>query len=129
MTDWERMALFHVTTRSAWTAALASGSYHPPSLDTEGFIHFSGDKQWLTSANRFFRGQAGLVLLVVRADRLCARLVYESADGEQFPHLYGELNVDAVTDVFELPLAPDGSIRLPAELAGWASYFVSGRRI
>ena len=107
------MALFHITTRSAWTAALAAGAYRSPTLDTEGFIHLSRDEQLLATANRFFRGQAGLVVLVVREDRLSARLANESADGELFPHLYGELNLDAVTDVFDLPLEADGTIRVP----------------
>jgi uncharacterized protein (DUF952 family) len=118
------MGLFHITTRVAWSQALATGSYRPPSLDHEGFIHFSGDQQWLTTANRFFRGQAGLVLLSVREDRLRARLVLEAADGELFPHLYGELNLDAVVDVFDLPLATDGSVGVPPGLEPWTRYFV-----
>ena len=32
---------------------------------------------------------------------------------ELFPHLYGELNVDAVVRVIELPCDEDGSFRLP----------------
>lgn len=60
--------LFHITTRVAWAHALAAGSYRAPSLDREGFIHFSTDKQWLATANRFFRGQAGLVLLSAQTE-------------------------------------------------------------
>ena len=36
--------------------------------------------------------------------------------GELFPHLYGELNVDAVVRVIELPCEVDGSFRLPEAL-------------
>ena len=117
------MGLFHITTRVAWTEAVAAGTYRAPSLDREGFIHFSGDAQWLRTANRFFRGQTGLVLLSIREDRLQAGLLHESADGELFPHLYGELNLDAVVDVFDLPLGSDGTIGLPGELEPWAKYF------
>lgn len=110
------MALFHITTRAAWAHALATGSYRPPSLASEGFIHCSTAEQCLTTANRFFRGQAGLVLLSVREDRLQARVAYEPADGELFPHVYGELNLDAVDEVFELPLAADGTIQMPGRI-------------
>jgi uncharacterized protein (DUF952 family) len=36
----------------------------------------------------------------------------ESDAGELFPHLYGELNVDAVVRVVELPCEADGSFRM-----------------
>jgi uncharacterized protein (DUF952 family) len=109
--------LFHITTRADWTAAVAAGAYRPASLESEGFVHLSGEAQWQTTANRFFRGRAGLVLLRVRADRLRARLAYEAADGDVFPHLYGELNLDAVVEVFDLPLGDDGAIGAPEGLA------------
>ena len=111
------MGLFHITTRAAWAAAVRAGTYRPSSLEVEGFIHFSGDRQWLATANRFFRGQVGLVLLSVRQNWLRARLEFEPADGEVFPHLYGELNLDAVVDVFDLPVAEDGAIGIPEGLA------------
>ena len=38
------------------------------------------------------------------------------AAGQMFPHLYGELNVDAVVRVVELPCEMDGSFRLPERL-------------
>jgi uncharacterized protein (DUF952 family) len=110
------MALFHITTRAAWNEARTAGVYRPPSLASEGFIHFSREDQWLRTADRFFRGQRDLVLVSVRADRVRARLVEEPADGELFPHLYGELNLDAVVDVYDLPVAPDGTIGIPEAL-------------
>ena len=53
-------------------------------------------------AQAFFGGRSDLIVVRVRADRLDADLVYEEnvAPGgaiERFPHLYGELNLDAVT--------------------------------
>jgi uncharacterized protein (DUF952 family) len=98
--------LFHLTTQTAWEAARPSGEYRAESLKTEGFIHLSTAAQWRRSAARFFRGQAGLVLLELRADGLDVR--FEPADGEHFPHLYGPLPVASVRDVFELQVRDDG---------------------
>lgn len=118
------MALFHITTREAWQHAVAAGEYRAESLATVGFIHLSRDRQWLAVANRFYRGQAGLVLLVIRADRLRHEVRDEPADGDTFPHLYGPLNVDAVVEAHELPVADDGTIAVPPALAPWGHYFV-----
>lgn len=111
-----RPALFHITTAEAWARAKSQGEYRAATLDTEGFIHLSGEHQWLRTAERFFRGQRGLVLLAIRADRLRAQVRFETADGEQFPHLYGPLNLDAVVEAFPLPVGADGAIGLPPAL-------------
>lgn len=121
----DTMGLFHITTAEAWARANAAGEYRAPSLDTERFIHLSTDRQWLRTAQRFFRGQHGLVLLSIRADRLEAEVRFESADGDDFPHLYGALNLDAVVDVFPLPVDDDGAIGIPVDLKPWAHFFTS----
>lgn len=107
------MRLFHITTRQAWEAAQQAGVYRAPSLDTEGFIHLSTDRQWPGTANRFFRGQVGLLLLELDAERLGSPVRFEAADGDSFPHLYGALPVAAVTSVRELVPAADGSFATP----------------
>jgi len=117
------MGLFHITTKRQWQQAVQLGRYHPPSLDREGFIHFSYDRQWLNTANRFFLGQPDLVLVSVRSDRLQAELRVEAADGDEFPHLYGELNLDAVVDVYALPLIDEQRIGIPPELLPWQKFF------
>jgi uncharacterized protein (DUF952 family) len=114
------VALFHITTHAQWTAAQRAGTYHPPSLDTEGFIHLSDERQWLATANRFYRGRADLVLLAIREERLAAEVRWELADGQHFPHLYGPLELAAVTGVFALPIAADGTVEPPPELADLA---------
>ncbi|MGZ4252417.1 MAG: DUF952 domain-containing protein [Solirubrobacteraceae bacterium] len=91
--------IVHITTRSAWEQAETAGSYAPPSLAREGFIHFSDPGQVLTVAEAAYSQTPDLVLLCVTADRLSAPLKYESADGDRFPHLYGALNLDAVVEV------------------------------
>jgi uncharacterized protein (DUF952 family) len=102
--------LFHITTEGAWAAARPSGVYRAASLETEGFIHLSTEAQWLRTANRFFRGQHGLVLLAIAAERVKAEVRFEAADGDSFPHLYGPLDVDAVEQAWPLRVESDGTI-------------------
>ncbi len=106
----------HIVKRSEWMLAVAHGTYAPASLRDEGFIHCSTSAQLIGTANRFYRGQDDLVVLCVDESRLTAELRYEApkmnhgeSSGELFPHLYGELNVDAVVQVIELPCEVDGS--------------------
>ncbi len=108
--------IFHITASSAWDAARAAGAYEPPSLEREGFIHFSAADQVARVANRAFRGQRDLVLLCVASERLAGVVRHEHAEdaGESFPHLYGPLNLDAVVAVIPIAEGPDG-FELPEE--------------
>ncbi len=118
------MLITHITTRAQWEQAQKAGEYRAPSLQDAGFIHFSYPHQVVGVANAFYRGQAGLVLLAVDSTRLTAELKNEppyhpSASDEApapdnlFPHLYGALNLDAVTAVHDFPPNVDGSFNLP----------------
>ena len=64
--------IFHITTRADWERAVAEGSYRADSLATEGFIHASTAGQVAGSANRFFRGATGLVVLRIDLDRVAS---------------------------------------------------------
>lgn len=117
--------VYHITSRADWDGAQMVSSYRPPSLAAQGFVHCSTRDQVLDTANRFYRGQDGLVLLCIDASRLAAPLRYEPPDmpghsavaaATLFPHLYGPLNIDAVTQVVALPVQADGAFVLPPEL-------------
>jgi uncharacterized protein (DUF952 family) len=110
--------IVHIVKRSEWERAVKRGTYAPASLRAEGFIHCSTPAQAIATANRFYRGQKDLIVVHIDESRLKAELKYEAAAkarphgeaaGELFPHLYGELNVDAAVRVVELRCAPDGS--------------------
>lgn len=108
--------IYHITTRQQWQQAQSVGVYEEDSLETEGFIHFSTVEQIIDSANRYYAGQQGLVLLEVDVTHLQAELRYEPSlhtPEQQFPHLYGPLNLEAVVRVLELSTNPDGTFRLP----------------
>lgn len=102
--------LFHIIEQSAWHSAQAAGSYQPPSLKAEGFIHLSKEEQVEETANRFYQGRLGLVLLGIEPERLRASLRYDDVPGHgTFPHIYGPLNLDAVVQVLPFEPSPDGT--------------------
>jgi uncharacterized protein (DUF952 family) len=107
--------ILHITQRQQWESAKVIGSYRGDTLDTDGFIHCSTLRQVVAVANRFYGGQMDLVLLVVDAGRLQSPLRYEAADGDEFPHLYGALNLDAVIQAIDFEPTAQG-FSLPIEL-------------
>jgi uncharacterized protein (DUF952 family) len=96
--------IYHVTTEKEWAQATASGAYTAPSLQLEGFIHCSEENQVKGVLERYYAGKTNLVLLVIDAEKLRAPLRYELAPSvnEEFPHIYGNINTDAVVDVKKL---------------------------
>ena len=86
-------------------------------MSRDGFIHFSTASQVAETAEKHFAGQTGLFLIAVDADALGDALRLEpSRNDELFPHLYGELDLGAVTGVHELHARSDGFHDIP-ELA------------
>jgi uncharacterized protein (DUF952 family) len=120
--------ILHITTRADWDAACAAGSYRPPSLDHEGFIHCSTPEQAVASANKYFHGRTDLILLCIDEDRVAAEVRYEPPApiggvpdpraGELFPHVYGPLELDTVVRVVPFPCGRDGGFALPVRAGG-----------
>ena len=81
----------------------------------DGFIHFSSAAQVVETAGKHFAGQSDLLLVRIDSARLGDSLKWESSrGGALFPHLYGELDLTAVTRVEPLPLGPGGRHVFPA---------------
>jgi uncharacterized protein (DUF952 family) len=110
--------ILHITKREDWETAVTTPPYRADSLETEGFIHCSTIEQVLKPANEMFHGQTGLILLVIDAAKVQAEIVYEDCyeSGQEFPHIYGPLNLDAVVKVVDFPPNADGSFSLPLEI-------------
>ena len=103
---------------SAWREAERQGVYRGSADDArDGFIHFSQAAQVAETARKHYAGQTGLFLIEVDADALGEALRFEpSRNDELFPHLYGELDLGAVTAVHEMHTRSDGFHNIP-ELA------------
>jgi uncharacterized protein (DUF952 family) len=90
--------IYHVVTEINWQYALENGFYEADSLAAEGFIHTSKATQVAGVLERYYKGQTDLILLHIDETKLTSPLKYELAPSvnEEFPHIYGRLNLDAV---------------------------------
>lgn len=110
--------IYKITPASAWREAERQGVYKGSADDLrDGFIHFSTAAQVAETARKHYAGQTGLFLVAVDADALGDALRWErSRNHELFPHLYGDLDLGAVTGILDLRARSDGYHDIP-ELA------------
>jgi uncharacterized protein (DUF952 family) len=110
----ENVFIYHITHRQAWERAQQLGSYHSDTLVKEGFIHCSTREQLIRTANRYYLGQVDLVLLCIDTSRVAVDIRYEaSVGGEEFPHIYGPLEITSVHQIAALDPNQDGSFSIP----------------
>jgi uncharacterized protein (DUF952 family) len=107
--------IYKICPASAWREAERAGVYRGSADDArDGFIHFSTAAQVGETARKHFLGQTGLFLVEVDADVLGKALRWErSRNDELFPHLYGELDLGAVTRVIGMHARSDGTHDIP----------------
>ncbi|HUF04975.1 MAG TPA: DUF952 domain-containing protein [Aridibacter sp.] len=91
------MNIYHITTPEAWEAAEDPEGYRAASLKTEGFIHCSFKEQLNGVLERYYKRAGPLLVLEINPARVVSEIRTEpSTGGEDYPHIYGPLNKDAV---------------------------------
>lgn len=116
--------IFHIISRKDWEDAQAKGEYIAESLASEGFIHCSTISQVIPVADNFYMGQNNLLLLMIEPTLLSSTLKWEAPsggtpppgvpEGEQFPHIYGPINLDAVVSSSDFIRDANGEWLLPS---------------
>jgi len=103
--------ILRITPQDKWEQAVAEGEYRSDDLATEGFIHCSTPEQLPYVYGKFYKGQAGLVVLRIDPEKLESPLVWENphVKWKLFPHVYGPINPDAVVEVVPLEQVLGGS--------------------
>jgi len=88
-------------------------------LENDGFIHCSDIDQVIEVADNLFEGEKDLVILCIDEERVDPELVYEDCydSGEEYPHIYGPIDTDAVLEVYKFERNKEGGFKLPDELA------------
>lgn len=96
--------IYHVVTAENWQKAVQQGFYEAESLALEGFIHTSKAEQVQGVLQRYYKDKIDLLLLHIDEAKLTSTLKFELAPSinEEFPHIYGPLNIDAVVKVENL---------------------------
>lgn len=112
--------------RECWAEAQSQGQLIAPSVATEGFAHCSTEHQIVDVANKYYRGSSNMVLLRIDPTKLKSALKFEPPahiDGSpalpheaMFPHIYGPINLDAVSEAIEFPCDLQGNFSLPTQL-------------
>ncbi len=107
--------IYKICPAPAWREAERQGAFRGSPVDVrDGFIHFSTAAQVAETARKHFAGQTDLFLIAVDTDALGDSLRWErSRNDELFPHLYGELDLGAVTGVLSMPTRSDGFHDIP----------------
>ena len=106
------MIIYKILRRGEYRELAAKGRT-PGSPDDlrDGFIHFSTAAQLRDTLSRHFSGDTGLVLLEVDTACLASDLRWEpSREGELFPHLHAELDIQHVLRVKDIPDDRDGPV-------------------
>lgn len=85
-----------------WEKFKDENEYEAVSLQAEGFIHCSFAEQLDTVLNRYYKDAEKVLILEIETDKLTSKLVNEpSTNNEIYPHIYGEINKDAIVGIEE----------------------------
>jgi uncharacterized protein (TIGR00369 family) len=117
--------IYKICPEALWREAERAGVFTGAPVDlSDGYIHFSTAEQMVETAQKHFKDQKDLLLLIIDQNLLGPALRYEpSRGGALFPHLYGPLPLEAVRNVVPLPLDPKGSHVFPPLESAPASSF------
>jgi uncharacterized protein (DUF952 family) len=90
------MKIYHIVLPEVWETS-AGPHYEAESLASEGFIHCSFEDQLDAVLKRYYSGRDEVVILEIDPVKLDSKLVVEpSTGGENYPHIYGTINRDAI---------------------------------
>jgi len=89
------------------------GTLNEQSLFDEGFIHCSFLHQSIEVANKYFKNESDVMLLILNHELVNDEIKYELAsNGEEYPHIYGPLNVNSIIEIVPFEKLADGSFQL-----------------
>ena len=99
----------HMTPRDVWEQQRGQSSYVPEGFEREGFVHCTdGAANLIDVGNRYYVADPrSFVAITLDVAKLTAPVRYEDPQ-RVYPHVFGPIDVAAVTEVRNLLRAADG---------------------
>jgi uncharacterized protein (DUF952 family) len=99
------MLIYHIVLPGIWAQFKDKDFYKAESLGAEGFIHCSFADQLEAVLERYYAGREKVLILTIETENLRSKLIEEpSTNNEIYPHIYGEINSDAIVGIEERDL-------------------------
>lgn len=96
------MKIYHIVMPEVWEKFKDEDFYETESLRAENFIHCSYAEQLDAVLNRYYKDAEKVLIMEIETDKLTSKLVEEpSTNNEIYPHIYGEINCDAIVGIEE----------------------------
>jgi uncharacterized protein (DUF952 family) len=101
--------VYHAATADDW-ATRTETFYQPAGYAAEGFVHCSTAEQLTGPLHALFLGRKDLILLTIESSALTSDVIYEDLydAGEDFPHIYGPVDLEAVVASEPIPCDEQG---------------------
>jgi len=112
------MIILHCLTESEWNRHKNNEYYGENYIVKGGFIHCSDIHNFHRVAPNFRHITEPMVLLCIDSAKVTPSVIWEDLynEGEEYPHIYGALNLDAVTNVLPFLRDENGDLLLNFEL-------------
>ena len=96
--------IYHVVTSKYWAKLSKKTAYTAPTFAEERFIHCCTEAQINYVLTTYFKNAGQVLLLKIDTSLLLAELKFEAANGQVFPHIYGAINKNAITEIESIQL-------------------------
>lgn len=116
------MIILHCLTQRQWEKVKDNLSYGIEYISTVGFIHCSSVENFWRVAPNFKNIKEPLVLLCIDTEKVTAEIKWEDHDncGREYPHIYGELNLNSVVQILPFLRNQKGELILNEEIVKYS---------
>ncbi|MDN3955844.1 DUF952 domain-containing protein [Sporolactobacillus laevolacticus] len=112
------MIILHCLKQNSWEKAKNSLYYGKEQIEADGFIHCSSIENFWRVAPNFKNIKEQMLLLCIDTNKVESQIKWGDDDncGREYPHIYGELNTDAIVNVVPFLRDEQGNFVLNEEL-------------